>query len=149
MKNDKIINKLSNAFEKLIIDIDDGGNYFFEIKTEITNDISEAVVIMMNDRCFNEHEIWKTNIPHSIKSQDIRIDKTIYWLTGGDRAWINKNALYNIKWSDISIEYENILRQEIEHIFNSSKTFGDLRDNYKKSFPTIRILDIAAFLDIL
>ena len=149
MKQDKLSRNPKVNFDKVVIDIEDNGNYFFEIKSNMTNDISEAVAIMMTDDCFENHDIWNTTIPDYVTEYDICTEKTIYWLTGGNSSWSNKKGIYNTKWIEVANEYDYILSTEIQEIFVKSKTFGELRNNYKKSFPLIRMLDLAVFLNIL
>lgn len=149
MKQNELSKNSKSSFDKLVIDIEKNGNFFFEIKSEITNDISEAVAIMMSDKCFDNHDVWNTPIPKNITSCDIDTEKTIYWLTGGNNSWVNKNGMYTVKWIEIANDYDYMVGEEIKELFNDSKTFGELRDKFKLSFPMIRILDLAIFLNIL
>lgn len=149
MKQNEVSKHSKQYYDNVNIDIYSNGLLFIKIKSEITNDLVEAITIMMKDKCFDGHEIWNTKIPKHISCDNIDVEKCIYWLTGGNKAWDIKNGMYNTKWIDIASDYEYIIGSEIKVLFKKSKTFGDLRDRLTRKFPMIRIMDLAVFFNII
>jgi hypothetical protein len=103
------------------------GQMFFEIGSEITTDISEAVAIMM--RFDVDDFIWDKKISFSFDEVDPK--KAIYWLSGGDNEWLTlKN--YKKSWSECLFEYQVEFGIIVISILNRSKTLRDVRDGYMK-----------------
>ena len=90
-----------NNFKDEVLDViriseNEKGQIFFEIDDYITQDIAEAVAIMMRKDNIDK-SIWSKEIKIDVESMDSR--KCLYWLSGGDNEWIK---LHNYKkpWID-------------------------------------------------
>jgi hypothetical protein len=56
----------------------------FEIGKELTTDIGEAVSILIRS-CDSSNQIW--NIEIEISTENITPERSLFWLTGGDKEW--------------------------------------------------------------
>lgn len=86
MKKRKVDTKLkgsNNLYKNEFIDISkEGDEYFFEIGNLLTNDIAEAVSIMIR-RIDGNSEIWNLEI-NDVEIEKITPEKSLYWLSGGN-----------------------------------------------------------------
>ena len=103
-------------------------NIFFEFENYVTEDVAEAVAIMMRSNDVTK-SFWEQKIVPDNDSIDPR--KSLYWLTGGDREWI-KLSNYTRPWSEVEDVYENEFKFLIKWIVNKSKTMGEIRDSFIK-----------------
>ena len=77
--------------QKVVSVTKEGDEYFFEIGTEMTTDVAEAVSILMRTTDWND-PIWKTAINKKMIYENITPEKALYWLTGGNKEW---NSLHH------------------------------------------------------
>lgn len=129
-KRKLVIEKLSETvFSDEKIKINKQGNTFiFEIGKEITSDLAEAVAIMMNT-IDNNHKIW--NLELEISHDTITPEKSLYWLTGGDREWKTLEN-YEKSWSDSYLIFQEEFGLSIMNITTKSKKLQDVREGFKK-----------------
>jgi len=104
------------------------GQLFFEIGSEITTDIAEAVAIMM--RVPNIYDLnWNKELPFDVENIDPK--KTLYWLSGGDREWITLQN-YNQPWSKCVLDFQEEFGFMVLSIIGKAKKLKDIRDGYIK-----------------
>ena len=110
----------------IIISEKNNGQVFFEIEDHITQDVAEAVAILMRKPKI-DNSIWIKEINFDCEFLDPR--KCLYWLTGGDNEWIKLHN-YNKTW----IECENQFVEEYEFVIRwivkKSKNLQDIRDGF-------------------
>ncbi len=81
-----------------LIKIDkEGENYYFEIGNIVTNDIAEAIAILMKTVNKN-NKFWDIEL-NDINFYNISPEKSLYWLSGGDKEWRYSNN-YKLNWID-------------------------------------------------
>jgi hypothetical protein len=130
----------SNNIKEEVLDViriieKENGQVFFEIEDHITQDVAEAVAILMR----------KPNISKSIWSKEINVDldtidprRCLYWLTGGDNEWVK---LHNYKkpWN----QCDELFVQEFDFVINwivkKSKTLEDVKNSFIEylNLPTL------------
>ena len=111
---------------------------YFQIGYQITDDLAEAVSIMM--RTINENDpIWNMKI---INKNDIDFKKSLYWLSGGDEEWINLSH-YNQAWIECSDLYVEKFKLDIQTIIDSSYTLKDIKDKFKNKLNMFKMYDFA------
>ena len=119
-------NTKEEILDVIIISEKNNGQVFFEIEDHITQDVAEAVAILMRKPQI-DNSIWYKEINIDLDQIDPR--KCLYWLTGGDCEWIK---LHNYKkpW----IEYENHFVQEFEFVIRwivkKSKNLKDIKRGF-------------------
>jgi hypothetical protein len=104
------------------------GQLFFEIGSEITTDIAEAVAIMMRVPNIDDL-IWNKELPFDVENIDPK--KTLYWLSGGDKEWITLQN-YNQPWSKCVLEFQEEFGFMVLSIIGKAKKLKDIRDGYIK-----------------
>jgi len=111
------------------------GELFFEIENEITADLSEAIAIVLN-KGINDNKFWETSF--NININNIAPDKTLYWLSGGDREWISRTH-YNKTWSEVYLTFQEEYGVSIIDIISKAKTFSDVKKEFLKklNLPTL------------
>ena len=102
------------------------GQLFFEVGSEITTDIAEAVAIMLRIQNIDE-SIWSKELP--IKIEDVEPRRALYWLSGGDKEWISKQN-YNRPWSECDIEFQEEFGFMIMSILKKAKNLNDIRNGF-------------------
>jgi hypothetical protein len=128
--------------ENLIkIDIEESGEYYFEIKSEITNDLAEAVAIMMRIRDKWNDKIWNTKIPN-INIYEIDPRKSLYWLSGGHDEW-KKLENYKKSWHESHSEFGEEFGMVVVSILKKSKTLKDIRSGFVRHLNMGKIYDFA------
>ena len=121
----------SNNIKEELLDViriieKENGQLFFEIEDHITQDVAEAVAILMR----------KPNINTSIWSKEIEVDldlidprRCLYWLTGGDNEWVK---LHNYKkpWNQCDDYFLQEFDFVITWILKKSKTLEDIKNSF-------------------
>ena len=129
----------NNGFIKW--DVDEIGSFYFEIGGEVTDDIGEAVSILMRHRNKKNDKIWKTPISN-MNSYEIRPEKSLYWLTGGHDEW-RKNENYKSGWSICSEIFTEKFGEKVIDIVKESATFDDIRKGFQKKLSLPRLYEYA------
>jgi len=102
---------------------------FFEIGSEITTDIAEAVAIMMRSKNNIEDKIWSQKF--DINFESIEPKRALYWLSGGDVEWIGgKN--YSVNWRQCDLDFQEEFGFMVISILQKSKTLDDIRKGFIK-----------------
>lgn len=108
----------------------EGDQYYFEIGTDITTDLAEAVAIMMIYKNKESDKFWELQIK-DINYYDIKPEQALYWLSGGDYEWKVMNNYKKI-WSEVSLDFQEEFGLRIISILKKSKTMRDIRDGFLK-----------------
>lgn len=103
-------------------------NFFFEIGKEITDDIAEAVSLLILI-CDDKHPIWNMNIIDF--SLDITPAKSLFWLTGGNIEW-NGMEHYKIPWHLCYLDFQSEFGMIILNIVKKSIIMRDIKDGFLK-----------------
>jgi hypothetical protein len=117
--------------------------YYFESNNDkltyfITDDYMEAVSALMKLKDVMDFEdLWDIEITNKMR-ENVNIEKSLYWITGGDREWV-KNKTYKKTWKELSNTFTKKYSRKLNSINNNSKTLGDVRDELLKymSLPII------------
>jgi len=99
---------------------------FFEIEETITEDVAEAVAILMRKNNVSD-TVWSKEISVDIDTIDPR--KCLYWLTGGDREWIKLDN-YRYSWVECDQFFSDEFEFVIRWIVKKSKTLRDMKDSF-------------------
>lgn len=126
-------------FDQDRITINQGNDItYFQIGYVITNDLAEAISIIMRTTHGNDI-IWNTKIKNK---PDINVEKSLYWLSGGDEEWINLTN-YNQPWIECSDLYVNEFKQTIETIIDESLTLKDVKNGFNDKLNMLKMYDFA------
>jgi hypothetical protein len=122
--------------DKIITISKESDEYFFEIGTEMTNDIAEAVSILMRRSEFNSN-IWDLELK-DVFTENITPEKALFWLTGGYTEWRTLEH-YNKPWSECYLDFQEEFGMIIINIVKKSKNLKDIRNNFIKylNLPTL------------
>jgi hypothetical protein len=140
MKKKKVL--IKNELSEIILDKERltiskfKNKWMFEIDKDITNDIAEAVSILMK-RFDNDNPIWEMDI-YDFKTEDITPEKSLYWLTGGYKEW-EKLENYKKPWYDCYLDFQQEFGLIVIDIIKDAKKLSDIRDGFRKylNLPTL------------
>lgn len=139
MRKKKVeVMRTNNIWDSDVIKISkDCDDYYFEIGKEVTNDIAEAVSIMMRNYRKND-VIWDLSIS-DIDHYNINPSKCLYWLSGGDNEWIKNRINYKKNWYECELEFQEEFGTIVISILKKSKTLSDIRTGFIKylNLPTL------------
>ena len=129
-KKELLKSELDSVFvsKKLVIK-KEGNEWFFEIGKEMTNDLSEAVTIMMRV-CKPDDSAWDIKVSNT-DIENITPEKSLFWLTGGSQEWKNLEN-YNRPWCDCYLEFQEEFGFLIINIIKKSKKLSDIRNGFMK-----------------
>lgn len=150
MKRKKILSKelsetIFNNNEFAIIN-KSNGNLYFEIGDVITDDIAEAVSILMRRIDFNDN-IWKTEVKN-IDIHSLCPEKSLFWLTGGYKEWeALKN--YNKSWSECSLDFQEEFGFLVINAVRRAKRLKDVRDYFIKYINLPVLYEFAVEKDLV
>lgn len=132
MKKKKVaVMRPNNVWNSEMIKIgQDFNGYYFEIGMELTNDLAEAVAILMRLKSKWNDEIWDLEISE-IDYYNIEPSKCLYWLTGGDKEW-GREENYKKYWHEVQLEFQEEFGVLIISILKKSKTLKDVRTGFLK-----------------
>lgn len=138
----KRIEKVVNMHEDTIVKINKGTtkDYFFEIGDQMTTDVAEAVAIMMRKKELINSELW--NLTIEVDEEMISPEKSLYWLTGGDKEWKTLDN-YNTSWCDCYLDFQEEFGIIITSIVKKSKTLKDIRDRFMRHLNLPILYDFA------
>jgi hypothetical protein len=103
-----------------------GEDYLFEIGKNVTQDITEAVVLMMRSGIDKDNTVWSTEI-RDVNTYEISPRKSLYWLTGGDDEWM-AGSNYKYPWHECVTDFTEEFGEEIIDIIKNAKTLLDVRN---------------------
>lgn len=142
---ERVLNKM--IYSNDIIKISKEGNeWFFEIGSELTTDIAEAVSILMR-KCDDTHSIWNIEIK-DINTNEISPMKSLFWLSGGTKEWITLDN-YKKPWCDCFLDIQEEFGLSIIDIINESNTLGEIRKGFIKNLNLPIIYEFALSRDIV
>jgi len=107
----------------------EGDQYYFEIGSDITTDLAEAVAIMMI-KYKNNGKFWDLELKN-IDYYNITPEKSLYWLSGGDNEWQIMNN-YKKSWMECSLDYQEEFGLKVISILKKSKTMKDVKNGFLK-----------------
>lgn len=128
----------NNIWDSNLIKIGkEDNNYYFEIGSEITDDLAEAVSMLMRLKSKWNDEIWDLKIS-DIDFYNIDPSKCLYWLSGGENEWI-KGTEYKKNWHDCQLEFQEEFGIIVISILEKSKTLREIRSGFLKhlNLPTL------------
>lgn len=110
--------------------------YFFEIGSEMTSDVAEAVSMMIGKVDWND-PVWDLTID-VVVLENITPEKSLFWLTGGYSEWRTLEN-YNKPWCDCYLDFQEEFGYLIINIIKRTKTLKEMRDNFLKylNLPTL------------
>ncbi len=113
----------------------ENGKIFFEFYNHITDDVAEAVAMMMRTDGIDK-KLWEVELEFDLDL--IQPRKTLYWLSGGDREWI-KLTNYKKPWCEVESYYEYEYDHIIRWIVKKSKNLSEIRDKFIQylNLPTL------------
>lgn len=135
MKKKRVITKVRDksvviySSEKIRVNKELNGELFFEIERELTTDLAEAIAIIIS-KGIKDENFWQLEFECDV--QNISPDKTLYWLSGGDNEWIEKNH-YQKSWAEVYLDFQTQFGVLIIDIINNSKTFSDIKMGFVKN----------------
>jgi len=146
-KKELLKSELDSVFvsKKLVIK-KEGNEWFFEIGKEMTNDLSEAVTIMMRV-CKPDDSAWDIKV-NNTDIENITPEKSLFWLTGGSQEWKNLEN-YNRPWCDCYLDFQEEFGFMIIKIIKDSKKLSDIRDGFIKYLNLPIIYDFAMSKNLL
>jgi hypothetical protein len=146
-KKELLKSELDSVFvsKKLVIK-KEGNEWFFEIGKEMTNDLSEAVTIMMRV-CKPGDSAWDLEI-NNTNIENITPEKSLFWLTGGTQEWRNLEN-YNRPWCDCYLDFQEEFGFMIIKIIKDSKKLSEVRDGFIKYLNLPIIYDFAMSKNLL
>ena len=112
----------------------------------MTNDLSEAVTIMMRV-CKPDDSAWDIEVSNT-NIENISPEKSLFWLTGGTQEWRNLEN-YNRPWCDCYLDFQEEFGLLITNIITRSKTLGEIRENYNKYLNLPILYDFALSKNII
>jgi len=126
----KVKGSIINVYQDNIVSIKkENSMYFFEIGNELTEDVAEAVSLLMRKVDWNS-PVWELELKEMSFNQ-IDPEKSLFWLSGGDYEWEILDH-YNKPWCDCYLEFQEEFGLTILNIVNKSKKLKDIRDRFYK-----------------
>lgn len=146
-KRELLKSELDSVFvsKKLVIK-KEGNEWFFEIGKEMTNDLAEAVTIMMRT-CKPDDSAWDIEIKNT-DIENIVPEKSLFWLTGGTQEWSNLEN-YNRPWCDCYLDFQEEFGFMIIKVIKKSKKLSEVRDGFMKYLNLPIIYDFAVSKNLL
>ena len=131
----------NNVYEDKNIKISkEDTEYFFEIGNDVTNDLAEAVSILIRKSEWNS-PVWNLELSE-IVSEEITPEKCLFWLSGGYSEWRTLEH-YRRPWCDSYLEFQEEFGILVINIVKRSKKLGDVRDNFIKYLNLPILYDFA------
>lgn len=112
---------------------------YFEIGNEITNDLAEAVSILMRRIDFND-PIWKTEI--NVDIHDVSPEKSLFWLSGGYKEW-NSMKNYKKPWCECYFDFQEEFGFMVINAIRRAKNLEDIRNYFIKYINLPVLYDFA------
>ena len=143
MKKKKVaVMRPNNVWDSELIKISkDYDNYYFEIGSELTMDLAEAVAILMRMKSKWNDSIWNLKL-NEIDYYNIDPSKCLYWLSGGDEEWVNSEN-YKKYWHEVQLEFQEEFGVIIISILKKSKTLKDVRTGFLKHLNLATLYNFA------
>ena len=114
--------------------------YFFEIGSDVTSDVAEAVAMMMRKIDWDD-PVWDLEINDFI-IENTAPEKSLFWLSGGYNEWRTLEN-YNRPWCDCYLDFQEEFGYLIVNIIKRTKTLGGIKDNFIKHLNLPILYDFA------
>jgi hypothetical protein len=114
-----------------------GNQIIFEIKEHTTLDLSEAVSLMIK-LGIEDTEVWY--LPSVLFDADINPEKTLYWLSGGDKEWVLLEN-YQDSWFNLYHDFCEKWENHIYSIIKNSKNLLDIKLSFEKELNLMVFYD--------
>lgn len=105
--------------------------YLFDISNILTEDITEAVALMMRNDIQDDDKIWNTTID-KINPYETDPKKALYWLSGGDDEWLSGEN-YKFLWKDCVTLYSDEFSEKIIEMVDNSNTLIELKYQFEQN----------------
>ena len=105
-----------------------------------SNDYSEAVATLMRIRgIFTDRDFWNISLKNKYS---VDVEKTLYWLTGGDKEWqINNN--YKYKWEEVKSMFIDEYGDIILNIIKNSSKLIHIRNGFLNELNLPKMYEFA------
>lgn len=114
--------------------------------TFMSNDYAESVAALMRlPNVFSDNRLWKIKIN---EKYDITTSKVLYWLTGGNSEWDEKNH-YKYEWDEIEPIFNHHFEDTILDIISKSKSLGDIKRGFMRHMNLPIIYEFALNNDLI
>lgn len=120
--------------------------FFFEIGEQITDDVAEAVSILMK-RVDKSDPIWKTKL-NDFKEYSVVPEKSLYWLSGGQKEW-DTLINYNRPWCESYILFQEHFGTMVVEAVEKSKTLEEVRDFFQTNINLLDIYEYALSINLI
>ena len=115
-------------------------SFVFDNKKIITNDILEAVAILMKlDNFKNDKILWELDIIGFKNDLDIKYSDVLYWILGGEVGM----SIYKYKWFYMSDFFVKKYKRTLTAILKNSKNLYDVRKSLLKKIPMQSVYDFS------
>jgi hypothetical protein len=131
------------VYERGIVKIAKEDNaYFFEIGSDLTTDVAEAVALLMRKVEWND-EIWNIDLEGlNSNPENITPEKALFWLSGGSYEWRTLEN-YCKPWCDCCLEFQEEFGMLIYNIVKRTKSLREIRDSYVSHLSLPVLYDFA------
>lgn len=116
-----------------------------EIEDHITQDVAEAVAILMRKPKI-DNSVWSKEINFDVDFLDPR--KCLYWLTGGDNEWIKLHN-YNKPWVECDTYFVEEFEFVIRWIVKRSKNLQDIKNGFVEHLNLPVLYEFALSKDLI
>jgi hypothetical protein len=124
----------------------EGDGFVFEIGNEVTNDVAEAVSILMN-RVKWDDSIWDMEVTGDLV-ENVVPENSLFWLSGGNKEW-NDLHYYNKPWKECCLEFQEEFGFMIMSIVKKSKKLIDIRNGFMRYLNLPILYDFAVSRDMV
>jgi len=123
--------QILNKYTTIITE--ESGQMFFEIGNEVTNDIAEAVALLIEKK-IDDPTIWDIRIG---VNREISPIKSLYWIMGGDKIWGSGKGRID-GWGICGSIFEEEFGDDITYIVKNSVKLSDVRDAFVAKLLILR-----------
>jgi len=115
-------------------------DFLFDINGKITDDVAEAVAIMIYQNIPSDNNAWSTNIKN-VDLFEIDPKRSLYWLSGGDIDWSSNN--YRKEWHECVGEFSEKFSEIVFEMVQQSKNMLELREKFQKDLNITILYEFA------
>lgn len=115
-------------------------DFLFDINGKITDDVAEAVAIMIYQNIPSDNNAWSTNIKQ-VDLFEIDPKRSLYWLSGGDIDWSSNN--YRKEWHECVGEFSEKFSETVLEMVQRSNNMFELREKFQKDLNITILYEFA------
>ena len=115
-------------------------DFLFDINGKITDDVAEAVAIMIYQNIPSDNNAWSTNIKQ-VNLFEIDPKRSLYWLSGGDIDWSSNN--YRKEWHECVGEFSEKFSETVLEMVQRSNNMFELREKFQKDLNITILYEFA------